>query len=362
MATQSSNVNETKPITGTETECDIHHPKGTVTTDMVAKELVERFGGRHGTAFNETRFMLFAGGLDYYEANNKAEGCTPECTSGDDVAIYELADVLRWAEAAYMTDMGKSGRPETWVMKSNTSANGDSSGACHVNVLMPIVHAELARELKWIARYLSAFFATVPIVVGTGVVLPLQRGFTPVQTLIQGENYRFAIAARGYHVARLIGSPNNSVADGNKPLFMDRNEPHADGERFRRLQICGLDSNILPKSISLKVDLVLLLVEMYVAGMVEMLQIYEPRRSKDTNAFDAMRRVSCNWKAQLKMQWGPERRMTPLEIQWRYYGMAEKYVYGTDTPHPLWVKTLDRWKRRSKALAPKSSFRRTTSV
>jgi len=334
---------ESYRLGGTEVEHDVFDPQGRVDRNALLRVLMalaDRWGVRNGS-----RLIDEAGGLDYADVSNKAEHGTPEFTNGRAGMLYEKAGSVRWAIVAHYLDVAMGRPPTTWILKTNTNYNGDSGGGNHLNFLMPGRSDTSLSDRSAAIEMLKTFVVTLELLVGAGVVIPRSRA----KTRIQGENYGFAIGARGLHVVRYAGVANTSTADGNKPVFMDRYEPLADLDRFWRMMISGLDSNILPSVIVFKLDVLFLMAEMAIRGAITPIQLYEPVPLGSTetpgNVCRSMRKLSCDWKLHLSVAEGPAREMTAREIQLQYFGQADKYVHSQPEPDPDQLALLDQWRR-----------------
>jgi hypothetical protein len=88
------------------------------------------------------------------------------------------------------------------------------------------------------------------------------------------------------------------------------------------MQICGLDSNILPGVIQLKLDLILLFSEMAACGALS------PMVLKNNTTPHPSRVVSLDWRAPLALENGGT--TNALAILWHYHAEAVRYLtrYG----------------------------------
>jgi hypothetical protein len=310
MASTASKHNH---IVGTETEHDIRDTTGQVTKQTVTKAMPHR-AARYGIA--RVGSLWGRNGCHAYgEVAEKVEWAGPECTTGHDAMVYEHAGSLFWALMALGADLDLGREPIAWILKTNSSHNGDSGGGNHINLSMPLRGLHYATAFGEAARFLKTFMVTFQIITGSGVVLPRQRA----DTLLGTPGYGYAISPRGFHVTKDSGYANTNTADGDKPIFLYRDEALADESRFWRLQISGLDSNILPSVLQFKLDLLLLMAEMVVAKAFKPLHIIE-----DSDTAHSMRRVSLNWRAPLRI--ARHGSLTPLEIQWRCFRQVENYI------------------------------------
>ena len=300
-------------IIGTETEHRLYDSTGRLNSNNVIQELRVRPWPYGLWAQNSHRGTN--GSRSYQDASNIIESAGPECTNGTQAMYYELAGSLFWSGYARICDRALGRAAQAWVIKANTSAHGASSGGHHTNISMPMGAHSYAENLRATVIQLKAFVATLQLISGAGLVLPREQKATRLGT----PAYGYAISARAFHVTRDSGSAHSKDDMGNKPLFLDRNEALADKDLFWRLQICGLDSNILPTPIQLSLDILLILAEMAALEAIEPIQLVE-----DENLGHTAQRVSLDWRTPLDTD--SHGTLTPLEIQWHYFHEAEVYV------------------------------------
>ena len=302
-------------IVGTEIEHRVYDLTGGVTPSVLRAKLeklswpygVWSLGAHRGTN----------GCRAYFDAASIIEYAGPECTNGTDAMYYEIAGSLFWARMASLCERSLGNDAQAWVIKANTSAHGVSSGGHHTNISMPMVADSYKVNFFASVRQLKALVATLQLISGSGVVLPREAADTRLGT----PEYGYAISARGSHVSRDAGPAFSTSEQGGKPLFLERNEPLADSAQFWRLQICGLDSNILPAAIQLKLDILLIMAEMAAMDAIDPIKLIE-----DPALGHSARRVSLDWRTPLET--ADHGTLTALEIQWHYYHEAEEYVLG----------------------------------
>ena len=303
-------------VIGTETENRVHDSTAKVNHTVVVQEMQTRprpygawsVGGHRGTN----------GARAYQDVGDVLEYAAPECTNGTDAMYYELAGIMFWSRYARICDRALGRAAQAWIMKSNTSSQGASSAGYHINISMPMASDTFEVNFAATVNQLKAFVATLQLISGAGVVLPSEQAVTRLGT----PAYGYAISSRAIHVVcdaskKAWSKPGDYVA---KPLFLERNEPLADENRFWRLQICGLDSNILPAAIQLKLDILLIMAEMVAIGAINPIKLIEDKSLGQHTAC----RVSLDWRTPLETD--GHGTLTPLEIQWYYFHEAEEYV------------------------------------
>jgi len=318
-------------IVATEVEHAVHDPSGQVD----CKELTRRIsdlGARYGSARTTYAWML-NGGYAYLEVHGLAESATPELRNGQDVRDHEIGGTLYWALLAYLSDrkferalnMRFRDKPKTRIVKANTGQNAASSGGRHINLSMAKMsdlansRAAFQEDFDAAVRYLLPWVATSQIFNGTGAPVPeYSNSYGLNDTLLSLDGVRFVVSGRGYHVDKDWAEiANSSGENGCKPVFLRRNEPLADDTW--RLQICGLDSPILPALMPMTIDLLILLADMMEDGALELIEI-----EREEGAPHTMRQISLNWRSSIHFTDG--RVMTAPQVQWFYYRQAVKYV------------------------------------
>jgi hypothetical protein len=317
-------------VIATEVEHDVL-ALGGATYSLVGNAL-STHGRRYGIATSTQQLWTEGGGRFYVDANKKVESAAGVSLDGTTAATHEFGGSLLWALMAAYADRELGHGPRAMVLKTNTIHKGDSAGGCHVNISMPLNGRTYSDQLARAVRYEKAFIITFQLIGGAGLVLPRVRA----QSLLGGYDWNFGIGARYYHVGcRSAAAANNSSEYGNKPILLDRPEPHADDKLFWRKQICSMDSNILFDVIQLKLDLLLILAEMTAREAFDPIEIIE-----DSPDQSASKRISLNWRAGVKTSIGT---MTALQVQWWYFRKMWNYV--TEERGGRGLEHLETWAR-----------------
>jgi hypothetical protein len=330
-------------VIGTETEHPVHDPTDTLTHNNIINWL-PTFARRFGLVANYE--MRGNNGCRVYRDQGKLEFATPECSTGAAAALHELAGTMFLNRMALQADR-RIKRPATLqILRCNTSQNGDSGGGNHVNISMPLQEMTFEDAFSDAVRHLTAFVTTLQLITGTGVVLPKDRA----ATRLGGPEYGFAISPRGFHVTKdWSGQAASGLPDGDKPIFIRRDEPNADPYLFWRLQIAGLDSNIIPSILELKLELLLLMAEMFTRRELKPLELH------DGEGFDHSSRViSLDWRT--PFQTTLRRSMTALQVQRYFYDQANDYVIKHRNGRGRDI--LDHWARLLKAFETKEDIPR----
>lgn len=200
-----------------------------LTPDEVARYLFRSVvqWGRSSNVFLEN------GGRLYLDVGSHPEFATPECDSVLDVCTYERAgdrilnELVASAEAR-MRDEGIRGT--VYLFKNNTDSAGNSYG-CHENYLT-------GRDTDALhdAVFLP-FLVARQLMCGAGKIIATSKG--PV----------FCLSQRAEHIWEGV----SSATTRSRPIINTRDEPHADGDIYRRMHVIVGDSNLAPDSNVLKV-------------------------------------------------------------------------------------------------------------
>ena len=193
---------------------------------------------------------VLVNGARLYVDHAHPEYSSPEVLTPHDAVIWDRAGevVARRAMTALSdggSGAGAAGAPvEVVLYKNNVDGKGAAYGS-HENYLV-------RRELPFeeLAAVLTPFLITRPVLVGAGRVGIGQRSERP----------GFQISQRADYVESEIGLQTTF----NRPIINTRDEPHANGARWRRLHVINGDANRFDVPIYLKVattDLLVWLLE-----------------------------------------------------------------------------------------------------
>ncbi|WP_353067389.1 depupylase/deamidase Dop [Arcanobacterium hippocoleae] len=187
-----------------------------------------------------TNTVLFNGGRLYVD-HAHPEYASPEVINPREAVLWDRAGDFLAQEA--MQILAQEGKNYA-IYKNNVDGKGAAYGT-HENYL-------LSRNVDFtdVIRYLTPFFVTRPIICGAGRVGLGQKSQYP----------GFQISQRADYVENTVGLETTF----NRPIINTRDEPHADGEKYRRLHVIGGDANQFDYSNLLKVgttSLVLWLLE-----------------------------------------------------------------------------------------------------
>ena len=190
---------------------------------------------------------VLVNGARLYVDHAHPEYSSPEVLTPRDALVWDRAGevVARRAMTALSDGGGSAGAPEGIVLyKNNVDGKGASYGS-HENYLV-------RRDVPFeeLAAVLTPFLVTRPVLAGAGRVGIGQHSQRP----------GFQISQRADYVESEIGLQTTF----NRPIINTRDEPHADGARWRRLHVINGDANRFDVPIYLKVattDLILWFLE-----------------------------------------------------------------------------------------------------
>ena len=190
---------------------------------------------------------VLVNGARLYVDHAHPEYSSPEVLTPRDALVWDRAGevVARRAMTALSDGGGSAGAPEGIVLyKNNVDGKGASYGS-HENYLV-------RRDVPFeeLAAVLTPFLVTRPVLAGAGRVGLGQHSQRP----------GFQISQRADYVESEIGLQTTF----NRPIINTRDEPHADGARWRRLHVINGDANRFDVPIYLKVattDLILWFLE-----------------------------------------------------------------------------------------------------
>jgi len=192
---------------------------------------------------------------------------------------------------------------EIVVYKNNSDRKGNSYG-CHENYLMA-----RATPFARIVAELVPFFVTRQILVGAGKVGTEFPGRS-------AKDVPFQISQRADFFEEEVGLETTL----KRPIINTRDEPHSDGQRYRRLHVILGDANLSEVATWLKLGLTAIVLAMIEDGALANLGI------ELANSVMALHEVSWDPDLGRKLLLGDGGRMTALEIQWAYHEHAVRYT------------------------------------
>ena len=287
--------------------------------DEVARYLFRRVvsWGRSSNVF------LRNGARLYLDVGSHPEYATPECDSVVDLVTHDkagertLEGLLQDAERR-LREEGIAG--DIYLFKNNTDSAGNSYG-CHENYLVAR-HGEFAR----VADILVPFLVTRQLICGAGKVLQTPRGAV------------FCVSQRAEHIWESV----SSATTRSRPIINTRDEPHADAERFRRLQVIVGDSNMSETTTLLKVGATDLVLRMIEANVVFRDMTLE-------NPIRAIREISHDPTGRKKVKLANGREASALDMQREYLTKAQDFIDRRGGDGTV-KQVLDLWSRTLQAV------------
>ncbi len=266
--------------------------------------------------------VVLPNGARLYVDHAHPEYSTPECTDPLELVAHDAAGVVVLRRAvARLAETLREGQA-VLLYKNNTDGKGNSYG-CHENYLV-------AREVPFeeIVRNLVPFFVSRPVICGAGKV-----GWEN-----DTEEAPFQISQRADFFEEIVGLETTI----RRPIVNTRDEPHADPELFRRLHVIVGDANMSQFSTFLKVGATALVLQMIEDRFIE----------KDLTLDDpvaALKAVSRDLTCKRPIERADGTTITPVELQWNYFELAEKWKESHD--HPSWTdQVLAAWSEVLEAL------------
>jgi proteasome accessory factor A len=262
-----------------------------------------------------TNVFTPAGARLYLDVGSHPEYATPECSVLDELMAAERAgDRLMAALAA-----AASRRTGTAIalIKNNTDSAGHGFG-CHENY--QVARAGSAA----LAAKLIPFLVTRQIVAGAGKIQ------------VDPAGARYLLSQRAHHTTEALSSATTRA----RPMINTRDEPHANGELYRRLHVIVGDSNMSTAASRFKIGSMALLLRARRSGA-------ELPDLELANPVHAIREVAHGWRTAHPIELADGRSIKPADIQWRYLAAAESTARTAEdqTVLSLWRRTLTAWDR-----------------
>jgi proteasome accessory factor PafA2 len=244
---------------------------------------------------------VLTNGARYYVDHAHPECSTPECADARSVVVFD-----RGAERILQVSMDAARRllpagQEIVIYKNNSDGKGNSYG-CHENYLM-----DRAVPFGRIVSNITPHFVTRQIFCGAGKV-GCEAGLGP-------DEVPFQISQRADFFEEEVGLETTL----KRPIVNTRDEPHADAQKYRRLNVIIGDANLSEVATFLKVGTTAL-----VLAMIE--DDYLPREFVFASPIGALRRVSYDLTLRYAIPMADGTTVTALEVQWELFARARKYA------------------------------------
>jgi proteasome accessory factor A len=270
--------------------------RSVLTPELLARYLFDELvpSTRYPNVFLENGARL------YVDTGFHPEYATPECDDLLDLVAYDRAgeriveDLVRHADRR-LADHHITGRVQAF--KNNTDSVGNSYG-CHENYLV-----SRHTPFPYLVEALVPFFVSRQILAGAGRIC---RGPT---------GYEYHLSQRAEHIVDEVSG--TTVA--GRPMINTRDEPHADGERFRRLHVIVGDSSMSEVTTYLKVGTTALVLDVLEDGCFRENLGLE-------SAVGALRAISRDPTLRQRVRLRDGRSLTALEIQLVFLEACDAHV------------------------------------
>jgi proteasome accessory factor A len=267
--------------------------------------------------------FLFNGGRAYVDMGH-LEYCTPECLALRDLLLYDRAGdaiLTRAAKELRMAD-------QVSFIRNNIDHYSGATFGCHENYLVrrtaPLTEANVLSLL--------AFLTLRLLYVGAGRV-----GATP------GAELRGDLTRRGadayFQISQRADYITNDLFEWvqfNRAIINTRDEPLADGRKYRRLHLLHGDTSVLPVTVLLKVGTTALVLDLLELDHLPKLALADAVMTFHTLSHQP----DGPWRVPL----ADGRSMNAVEVLHQYYQAARSEFRGrdveTDNLLDLWENTL----------------------
>ena len=265
---------------------------------------------------------VLTNGARYYVDHAHPEVSTPECADAREVVVFDRAAEVVLQRSMEAARAALPDGAEIVVYKNNSDGKGNSYG-CHENYLM-------ARDTPFgrIVAHVTPHFVTRQIICGAGKVGVELAGTSSADVPYQ-------LSQRADFFEEEVGLETTL----KRPIVNTRDEPHCDSQKYRRLHVIVGDANLSEVATYLKVGTTAIVLAMIEDDVVPAdLQLAAPVAS--------IREVSHDPTLTRTVPLRDGRRMTALEVQWRYLELARKYERerGLDSVgEQVGADVLERW-------------------
>ena len=267
---------------------------------------------------------VISNGARYYVDHAHPEYSSPECGDAHEALLYDKAGERILLESMRAAAQQLPPGQEIVVYKNNSDGKGNSYG-CHENYLMD-------RNVPFgrIVHQATAHFVTRQIYTGSGKI----GGENGVKLPADDP---FQLTQRADFFEAEVGLETTL----KRPIINTRDEPHCDPTRFRRLHVIVGDANMCEVATFLKMGVTSIILSMIEDGVY-------PTDLKLANPVAAMRHVSHDISLRRPIQLDNKSRITALDLQWRLFEAASKYVvsHGLASVGPaVGERVMSRWEQ-----------------
>jgi proteasome accessory factor PafA2 len=282
---------------------------------------------------------VLTNGARLYVDHAHPEYSSPECISPSQALLYDKAGEQVMIRAMASAKRVLPPNQEIVVYKNNSDRKGNSYG-CHENYLV-----DRSVPFQQVVRELVPFFVTRQIIIGAGKVGSEFPGKT-------ASDVAFQLSQRADFFEEEVGLETTL----KRPIINTRDEPHSDGQRFRRLHVILGDANLSERSTWLKLGLTAIVLAMIEDGVLRDLKI------ELADPVGALREISWDTTLERTVLLQDGRRMRALEVQYAYLERALEHAehvgmayLGNETDGPAllaeWERVLEGLERDPIAMA-----------
>ena len=189
--------------------------------------------------------LVLSNGARFYNDHAHPEYSTPECATLTDIVAQDKAGERVLEECMRRRNAHLPAGQRCRLYKNNTDFQGHSYG-CHDNFLM-------RREVPWdrIVRDSVSFLATRQLFAGAG-----KLGIEGEDESARPGSFQLAQRSDFFEVLTSIDTMNR------RPIVNTRDEPHADGDLYRRFHIIVGDANMSEWATAMKIGTTALVLEL----------------------------------------------------------------------------------------------------
>jgi proteasome accessory factor A len=237
--------------------------------------------------------LVLSNGARFYNDHAHPEYSTPECITLKDIVAQDKAGERVLEECMRRRNSHLPEGQTCRLYKNNTDFQGHSYG-CHDNFLM-------RREVPWdrIVKDIVSFLVTRQIFAGAG-----KLGVEGEDERSHSADYQLAQRSDFFEVLTSIDTMNR------RPIVNTRDEPHADGDRYRRFHIIVGDANMSEWATAMKIGTTALVLELIEKGHAPGIALEDP--------IAATRMISRDqkWKWSVKRQDGSIVNALDIQREW----------------------------------------------
>ena len=264
---------------------------------------------------------VLTNGARFYVDHAHPEFSSPECYDARSATLFDRAGervmLAAMAAAKHVLPPGQ----EIVVYKNNSDGKGNSYGT-HENYLM-----DRTVPFARVIAHIMPFFVTRQIFCGAGKVGAEVSG---------ADDVTFQVSQRADFFEEEVGLETTL----KRPIINTRDEPHADSQRYRRLHVIVGDANMSEVATFLKVGTTSIVLSMIEDG------IFERTSFALAQPVPAIRQVSYDTSLSRSIEMLDGRRVTALDLQWRYLEMARDYAAShglASVGEEVGKEVLERW-------------------